>query len=498
MKNFKCSRYALLNSNQMATADKVAISGGISGGSLMANAGQAVVNEIAARWGPQQTTILCGPGNNGGDGFVIARLLRERGWSVRLGLLGSSAGASVDAQGHAKLWGGPNEEFSVDLLKDATLVVDAIFGAGLSRPIDGRALEVLKAVKGRTCVAVDIPSGVDGDTGAIHGFAPKADLTVTFFRKKPGHLLLPGRNLCGELIVADIGIPDTVLETILPNAAENSPALWLSSMPILDPCDHKFCRGYAVIAGSAEMPGAAILAAAGARRAGAGMVSLAVPREAAAICRLAAQGAVVRVVRDTGTFEAVVEDPRVSAVLVGPGLGVTVSARERVLAAFKHERPVILDADAISVFENNRDLLFSSASRPYVMTPHEGEFKRLFDLDGDKVSRARSAASESGAIIVLKGADTVIAAPDGRAVINCNAPPTLATSGSGDVLAGIVTSLIAQGMEPFEAAAAGVWMHGQAAKEFGLGLIAEDLPEIIPKVLKDLKTEEGQAVGKQA
>lgn len=488
MKDFLSADNSLLFTQQMAKADQAAIGRGISGETLMGNAGQAVVNAITERWEPQHAVVLCGPGNNGGDGFVIARLLGDLGWSVRLGLFGNLDQISTDARAHADIWEGPIEQISADLIEGSTLVVDSIFGAGLSRPVNGLVLDVLNCIGERACVAVDIPSGVNGDTGEVRGFAKKADLTVTFFCKKPGHLLLPGRNLCGDLVVADIGIPEAVLSDLSISIAENDPALWLSSMPNPNVEHHKYRRGYVVIAGSSEMPGAAILAATSARRAGAGMVSLAVPKDAAAICKLAVQGGVVRVVRDTGMFEDIVADDRVGAVVVGPGLGVTVSARERVLAVLKHGRPLVLDADAITVFENNRELLFSGITGPCVMTPHEGEFGKLFNSQGDKLSRALSAASESNAVLVLKGSDTVVASPDGRAVINSNAPPTLATAGAGDVLAGIIASLLAQGMEPFDAAAAGVWMHGKAAQKFGLGLIAEDLPEALPAVLENLKS----------
>lgn len=481
---------ALLSVAEMNAADQAAIAGGTPGKELMANAGVAIADAITRRWQPQPTVILCGPGNNGGDGFVVARLLKDAGWPVRLGLLGEAAALKGDAKIHAGHWDGPIEPLAPDLLEGADIVVDAIFGAGLSRPPEGQALAALQAISKRICVAVDIPSGVDGDSGEVLGFAPEARLTVTFFRKKPGHLLLPGRHLCGELVVADIGIPDTVLDEIAPKQNENNPDLWHAALPRPALDQHKYSRGFAVIGGSSDMPGAAMLAAAGARRAGAGLVTMAVPKEAAAIYRLGVPGGVIKLVRDTATFGEVVEDPRVDAVLIGPGHGVTVATRERALATLRRKLPTVLDADAITVFADARDLLFSALEGDCVMTPHEGEFAAIFDHQGDKLSRARAAAKESGAVILLKGADTVIAAPDGRAVINTNAPPSLATAGSGDVLAGIITAHLARGMAPFEATCAGAWLHGEAAATFGPGLIAEDIPEMIPKVLN--KLENGQ------
>lgn len=489
MKPITTNRNVLLRVDEMGRADQAAIAGGTPGETLMANAGSAIADAIIERWQPQPTAILCGPGNNGGDGFVVARLLQAADWPVRIGLLGEKRALMGDAKLHAENWDGSVEKLSPKLLEGATLVVDAVFGAGLTRPPEGDALATLQAIGERICVAVDMPSGVHGDSGEVFGFAPEARLTVTFFRKKTGHLLLPGRHLCGELVVADIGIPDNVLTEIAPMQAENEPGLWQSALPGLAADDHKYRRGYAVIGGSLDMPGAAILAAAGARRAGAGMVTMAVPKEAAAVYRLGVTGGVIRLVRDTATFTEVIEDPRVNAVLIGPGHGVTVATRERALAVLRLGLPVVLDADAITVLSDNRDLFFSTLNGPCVMTPHEGEFAVMFDHTGDKLSRARAAAAESGAVILLKGADTVIAAPDGRAVINANAPPTLATAGAGDVLSGIITALLARGMAPFEAAAAGAWLHGAAAAAFGPGLIAEDIPEMLPKILKQIENE---------
>ncbi|MBE90790.1 MAG: bifunctional ADP-dependent NAD(P)H-hydrate dehydratase/NAD(P)H-hydrate epimerase [Rhodospirillaceae bacterium] len=470
----------------MAAADNAAIKSGISGETLMERAGAAIADAIVTRWGAMPVAVLCGPGNNGGDGFVVARLLKQAGWDVRLALLGTSDRLKGDAKIHAARWDGVISDLSPAILDGAELVVDALFGAGLSRPLDGAAKEVIAAIRSETCVAVDIPSGLHGDTGEILGYAADAMLTVTFFRKKPGHLLEPGRSKCGEVLLADIGIPASVIAKINPLQASNDPGIWKDHLPIIGPEHHKYNRGYAVIGGSSDMPGAAILAAAGARRAGAGMVTLTVPKESATIFRLSQPGAVVRTVRDTGTFTDIVEDDRVGAVLIGPGHGITVATRERTLTALRLKRPTVLDADSLTVFKETPELLFSSIEGPCVLTPHEGEFRMLFKSDGDKLTRARRAAEVSGAVIVLKGSDTVIAAPDGRAAINHNAFSWLATSGAGDVLAGIITGLLAQGMAPFEGAMAGVWMHGAAAAAHGPGLIAEDIPNLLPEILSKL------------
>jgi hydroxyethylthiazole kinase-like uncharacterized protein yjeF len=477
---------AILTVDEMARADQAAIERGISGETLMANAGAAIFDAILARWQPQPTAVLCGPGNNGGDGFVVARLLREAGWDVRVALLGDREALKGDAKIHAERWTGDVCRISPTILSGVGLVVDALFGAGLSRPLEGMAKETIAAIRDKACVAVDVPSGVHGDSGEVLGIAPNAALTVTFFRKKAAHLLLPGRFKCGDITVADIGIPADVLDDIRTQKAVNGPELWSAKLPMSQPEHHKYSRGYAVISGSADMPGAAILAAMGARRAGAGMLTITVPKEAAAIYRLSQLGAVIQLVRGTGTFTEVVGDARVKAVLIGPGHGVTVATRERTLAALRLKKAVVLDADALTVFGDGRELLFSSIEGPCVCTPHEGEFRALFDYGGDKITRVRMAAKESGAVILLKGADTVIASPDGRVVVNDNAPPWLATAGSGDVLAGLIVGLLAQGADAFDAAQMATWLHGAAATAFGPGLIAEDIPEMLPSVLKQL------------
>jgi ADP-dependent NAD(P)H-hydrate dehydratase / NAD(P)H-hydrate epimerase len=333
-----------------------------------------------------------------------------------------------------------------------------------------------------------VPSGVDGASGAVLGVAPRCALTVTFCRKKPGHLLMPGRELCGAIMLDGIGMPPAALRAVEPRTFENGPALWLDAYPWPAADSHKYRRGEVLIAGGAMLTGAARLAARAAARAGAGMVTLAAPEAAWPVYAAALTGAIVRPMRDVKDFVALILDPRRNAVLIGPGAGVGDLTRDRALAALLAKRAVVLDADAITVFAGRRKMLFAAIAGSTVMTPHEGEFARLFEVKGDKLARARAAAKESGAVVLLKGHDTVIAAPDGRAAINGNAPPDLATAGSGDVLSGLVVGLLAQGLDPFRAAAAAAWLHGEAARQFGPGLVAEDIIESLPAVLRRLKS----------
>jgi hydroxyethylthiazole kinase-like uncharacterized protein yjeF len=482
-------RLALLTPEEMARADAFAVTSGRRTEALMLAAGEAVAADIAARWLPRKTLVLCGPGNNGGDGFVAARVLQDRGWPVRIALLGERKSLKGAAAHHAARWTGAVATLSPVAIADAELAVDAIFGAGLTRPVDGAAAETLAAIAAREIpvVAVDTPSGVDGASGAVRGVAAAADLTVTFFRKKPGHLLLPGRRLCGPTVVADIGIPAAALDEIAPRTHENGPALWLDrfSWPRLE--DHKYRRGHALIAGGEVMTGAARLAARAAGRMGAGLVTLAAPHAAWPVYAGALTSVIVRGIGGIEDFKTLLDDTRRNVILLGPGAGTTLALRETVLAALATRRAVVLDADALTVFADEPAALIGAIAGPTVLTPHEGEFARVFSLGGDKLARARAAAAKSGAVIVLKGPDTVIAAPDGRAIINGNAPPELASGGTGDVLAGMITGLLAQGMDAFAAAGAAVWLHGEAGQAVGPGLVAEDLLAVLPGVLRGVR-----------
>ncbi|MGH6864831.1 MAG: NAD(P)H-hydrate dehydratase [Methyloceanibacter sp.] len=487
----------LLTSEEMSRADALAIQGGTPGAALMENAGRAVAKEVFRRF-PDATTVavLCGPGNNGGDGFVVARHLAERGYRVRLGFKGDPARLPPDASAMAKLFTGEREPLGDELLEGADVVVDALFGTGLTRPIEGEIAALIESVNtsGLPVVAVDVPSGINGTTGAAKGAAIRATATVTFFRLKPGHLLLPGRFHCGDVRLADIGIPDSVLATIAPGTFANEPPLWLGHYPWPQPEGHKYLRGNAVVvSGPVSSTGAARLAARGALRIGAGLVTVASPRDAIHVNASQLTAIMVREADDDRALARMLADARKNAVLLGPGQGVGERTKAMVQTALATKATIVLDADALTSFADDPRPLFASiAARdaPVAMTPHEGEFARLFvDIAGEsKVERAREAASRSGAVVVLKGADTVVAAPDGNASINAMTSPWLATAGTGDVLAGMILGVLAQAMPAFLAASAAVWLHGAAAKAFGPGLIAEDLLEMLPTVLRQLST----------
>jgi NAD(P)H-hydrate epimerase len=480
----------ILTTAEMAAADAFAVSGGVAAATLMENAGRAVADAIAARFKPCAVTVLCGPGNNGGDGFVVARLLKQRWYQVRVAHDGGgfSPKSGGDAKAMAAKWDGESVALTPDALDGAALVVDALFGAGLSRPLEGAAAQVVEALNDLPVVAIDVPSGVSGDSGEpLGGTCVHAALTVTFFRKKPAHLLLPGRALCGEIVLADIGIPDDAAQA---NLYENTPALWRYPHPRLDA--HKYDRGHClVISGPAHATGAARLAARGALRVGAGLVSVASHPDAMAVNAAHLTAIMLKPFEDADDLAALLADKRLNAVAMGPGLGVGGETRELVTAVLKRDAAAVLDADALTSFRDDPDALFNRLHDRCVLTPHAGEFERLFpgllDEAASKVDAVRAAAARAHCTVLLKGGDTVIADASGRCAINANAPPILATAGAGDVLAGFIAGLLAQKMTAFDAAACGVWLHGDAAARFGPGLIAEDLPEILPAALKDLR-----------
>jgi ADP-dependent NAD(P)H-hydrate dehydratase / NAD(P)H-hydrate epimerase len=481
---------ALLSVAQMAEADRTAIAAGTAGALLMQNAGDAVVGEITRRWSVRPVVVLCGPGNNGGDGFAVAVALERLGWPVRVALLGPKEQLRGDAKIHADRWTGSVEPLSPAALQGAALIVDAVFGSGLNRPLEHQVAATLAAATqlAMPLVAIDIPSGVMGDSGASVG-AASAACTITFVRKKPGHVLLPGRDLCGDVVVADIGMAPNAIEALHIDAWENDPALWRARWPRMNSASNKYTRGHALLYGGYPMTGAARMAARAAARVGAGLTTIAVPEAAFPVYAAALTSIMVQPLAQEGDLARLLSDPRYTACLIGPGAGVGEATRNMALQILAGPRSVVLDADAITVFASRVPELARAIRGPCVMTPHEGEFARLFDTGGDKLRRARAAARDSGAIMVLKGADTVIAAPDGRAIINTNAPAGLATAGSGDVLGGLILGLLAQGMDAFMAAAAGVWMHAAAAADFGPGLLAEDLPDLVPAVLRLLEIE---------
>ena len=519
----------LLTPQEMGRADALTIAGGVPGYALMLKAGESVAAAAADFLGERQgglgVAVFCGPGNNGGDGFVAARFLREMGFAVEVGALGDPRLLRGDAWQAFADW--PGETRAVEEVDPAAadLVIDALFGAGLSRPLDGRALAMVERINaaGRPVLAVDVPSGVDGATGAMGSCCVRAERTVTFFRLKPGHLLLPGRAACGEVLLAQIGIAPDVLADIAAKTFLNAPGLWRGVMPAPRMDGHKYARGHLLVAsGPMTRTGAARLAARAGLRAGAGLVTLVSPAEALAVNAAQLTAIMLRAADGVLEWRDLLCDRRFNACVFGPGFGTGVFTREIVatlLDAAAPDRPLglALDADALTVFAGDWEVFahhVRSSAAQVVLTPHEGEFSRLFSKKGDvappspqvatafsredgdnldqpfdrgsKIERARAAARAVGAVVVLKGPDTVVASPDGRASIAANAPPTLATAGSGDVLAGIIGGLLAQGMPAFEAASCAVWLHGEAANAFGPGLIAEDLSELLPRVLARL------------
>ena len=483
----------VLTAAEMAEADRRTIAAGTPGMTLMEAAGRAVADAAAALVPDGPVLVVAGPGNNGGDGFVAARRLRAAGRAVAVALLGDPARLKGDAAVAFDRWTGPTRSAEAPL-PEAALVIDALYGAGLDRPIAGPGAAIVDAVNAGPApvLAVDLPSGLAADTGQPLGPVLRAAATVTFCRKKPAHLLYPGRALCGRLTVADIGIPDAIVAALAPRSFENGPALWSAPLRPPDPEDHKYRRGHAVVvSGPMTRTGAARLAAGAALRAGAGLVTLASPGDALAVNAHHLTAVMLKRVDDAEALAAVLAEPRVTAVALGPGLGTGAAERALAAAALAAHPPVLLDADALTVWAQDPAALFSvvaARTAPVVLTPHEGEFGRLFpDLASlPKPARARAASARSGAVVLLKGADTVIAAPDGRLAINANAPPWLATAGSGDVLAGIATGLLAQGLPGFEAAAAAAWLHGAAGAEAGPGLTAEDLAPALRPVLRGL------------
>ena len=513
----------LLTPTEMGAADRATIASGTPSMLLMERAGRAVADramELLSRTGTSrggEIVVLCGPGNNGGDGYVAARLLAAEGHSVRVIAAAAMADSTGDGATAALAWQGavsalndPAAPSPADLIGNPALIIDAVFGAGLSRAVDGRIAALLDGARaaGCPCLAVDMPSGVDGETGQVRGTALEAEATVTFHRLKPGHLLHPGRSLCGPVHVADIGIAADAL-------APGEIALWRNAPPVFpdvpavpDGTAHKYTRGLAIaVSGGPWQTGAIRLAAEAALRAGAGLVKIACPKAALPVhaahltaVMLAEAGSA----RDLGELFA---DKRITALLFGPGGGTDRYARARLGAVLQTRIAAVLDADAVTMMAGDAERLFRrihARRAATVLTPHAGEFARLFpglvSLERkqeplSKVELARRAAATSGAIIVLKGPDTVIAAPDGRAVINAHASPWLATAGTGDVLAGLITGLVAQGIDPFRAACAGVWLHGETGLQGGPGLIAEDCVAAIPAAFQALMNHPDRAAG---
>lgn len=471
---------------QMRAIDAASAQAGVCKRTLMENAGRAVAKAIARRFSARPTIVLCGPGDNGGDGWVAARVLKELGWPVSVRTSLPRERLKGDAADVAGAWNGEICAIGVD--DDAELFVDALFGAGLSRPLEGETAALARIVMPERVVAIDVPSGLNGDTGKPIGETCfRAGLTVTFVRKKPAHVLMPGRTLCGEVVVGDIGVPESVIEAHSLMLWENSPELWDDLFPWPTSEAHKHARGHVLVAsGGHTRTGAARLAARAALRVGAGLVTMLSPPDALAenAARLTAI-----MLREAGSPAAYTEAAQhAQCVLIGPAFGLTPEHRASLDAALGASArcPLVLDADAITLLAP----LTRRLDPRDVLTPHAGEFKRAFPglLEGaaNRIEAARAAAAIAKCVVLLKGPDTVVAAPDGRAVVNTNGTPFLATAGSGDVLAGLVAGLIGQGMASFEAASAAAWLHGRAGECVGPGLIAEDLTEVLPRILSGL------------
>tara|TARA_R110002126_G_scaffold161664_2_gene309547 strand:+ start:62 stop:1576 length:1515 start_codon:yes stop_codon:yes gene_type:complete len=491
----------VLKTADCGACDGFAASVGVPGPVLMEAAGLAVARAIRKRWARRPALILCGPGNNGGDGFVCGRILRQAGWPVRIALLGEPGGLKGDAAAALALWDGPVEAMTAASLGDAGLVVDAMFGAGLSRPLGGVAAQLVAILSERSIpvVAIDLPSGIGGDQPDPGGTTLRADLTVTFHARKPAHCLEPSASLCGELVVADIGIPGGWRGVVTPLGRINEPALWQGALPAPNAGTHKHQRGRLVVfSGGASSTGAARLAAITGLRAGAGLVTLASPGSA----MLVNAGALTAVMlkrwdgeADSGAFLTTL---RASAAVIGPAAGVGEMTRRAVCEVLAQPAPLVLDADALSSFEDEPQGLFERLRPIDVITPHAGEFERLFPgllrASHNRIDAVLEAARRAGCVVLLKGADTVIAAPGRDVVINRHASPALATAGSGDVLAGLIGGLMAQSVGAFDAACAAAWLHGDAGLRLGTGLTAEDIPGMLLHVLQALSARSAQAL----
>ncbi len=484
---------------EMKQADAAAIAGGTPGIELMRRAGRAVA-EAARKLAPKggRIVVAAGPGQNGGDGFIAAALLKEQGYRVSLGLLGRLDRLTGDAVQAARGWTGDVGPAEDAPFREADLIIDALFGTGLARNLEGAAYLTVERMNaaGRPTLAVDLPSGINGDTGAVMGIAVKAVHTVTFAARKPCHLLMPGLACNGSVEVADIGITREILAATGSDLFANGPGLWLNRLPRPGLASHKYDRGHTLVAsGGATRTGAARLAARAALRIGSGLVTVASPPEALGVNAAHLTAVMLRGCDGPEGLHNILKDDRFNSLVLGPALGVHAGTRAMVAVAIQARRSLVLDADALTSFEGLASEIHQAFHHsPAVLTPHGGEFSRLFRDHPDildppsKVERTRRAALYTGAVIVLKGADTVIAAPDGRAAINGNGTPYLATAGSGDTLCGIVAGLMAQGVPAFEAACAGVWIHAEAGASFGPGLIAEDLADQLPGVLRRLLT----------
>ena len=486
----------ILSAKEMRLADLISIENGISSLELMENAGKAVFKNIDISK-QSKVLILCGPGNNGGDGFVVARLLLKKGVNTEVFLYNQFNKLSKDCNFNREIFGGKVFTSIPSDFKNYSLIIDGLYGTGLSRTLDNDILRLIKSINnsGTPVYAIDVPSGINTDSSLIYGDTFQCQKTITFFNKKKCHYLFPGKGYCGEIILEDIGINKNILRKINPMIKKNSPNLWIDEYPFPRAIDHKYSRGMVLInVGPVYQTGAARLAGRSAMRVGAGAVKLVCDNDAASVLEPQISIELISVIKNKNDFQLLLKDKKISSVLVGPGNGISDETKARTLLALAFVDNVVIDADAITSFESNPKELFIDTYHHTILTPHEGEFLRLFGEDinkiDDKVLRTLEAAKLAGSIIVLKGSDTVIASPKGEVVINSSEAPYLATAGSGDVLAGIISSLVGKNkMTAFNAACAGTWIHSQLGELLGPGLIADDLIDNIPLVIKKLHKE---------
>ena len=493
--------FELINPAQMSVADRLTIEAGVPGIRLMQNAGHAVATTIQNDFpDADKILILCGTGNNGGDGFVVARLLQDAGLAVKVYICGDITRIRRDAElALARL----NRDEILTNLPDFNgydLLVDGLLGAGLDRDVSGEFAQLIIKVNDscKPVVAIDLPSGIDGNSGAIRGIAVKATSCVTFFRYKPGHLLMPGSEHCGKNSLHQIGIESSILSQIEIVAIQNTKSFWSEKFPSITRSSHKYTRGHTlVISGPIETAGAARLAASASLRTGSGLVTIACDEDTLPVHASQVTSVMLKKADSIDDLSVVLNDQRFNSVVLGPGMPSQTGTRDLVRAVLSHNRFTVLDAGALSCFATEPKILFDAIKKhdaDVVLTPHDGEFTRIFPYEScapSKIDRAKQAAIASGAIILLKGPDTVIASPDGHVSISVNAPPWLATAGSGDVLAGMIAGLLAQGMPVFEAANAATWLHGEAARVLGPAMISSELDEGLKQVLKTFIEEQG-------
>lgn len=482
---------AILTCEQVRAAEQSAVEAGISLWALMQKAGQACADVLHAEFPHGRVIVLAGPGNNGGDAFVAAQRLRDLGRNVWLYDLAPQGPRTPEGANAVNASTGARQPLEDMRVHADDIVLDGLFGAGLSRELSGEAAFAVEQVNasGAKVVAIDVPSGISGNTGAITGPAIRADVTVTFCAKKPAHVLQPAASLCGDVIPAEIGFGKFVEDVSHGRLHENAPALWANQLRWPTPTSHKHQRGrLAVVTGGLANTGAARLAAQSGLRSGAGLVTLLCPPSALMV--VASSVTAVMSSSFASPDDLVARTDRATAIVIGPAAGVTDATRANIEALARAGRSLVLDADALTVFAGQADHLRSILSAAAILTPHTGEFERLFPNllanASNRIEAVRAAAAQINAVVLLKGADTVIAAPDGRAVVNTHASPFLATAGTGDVLAGLTGGLLSQGLPPFEAACAAVWLHGDAALRAGPGLTAEDLDQSLRQSISAL------------